>query len=306
MLSPQRREAVQLDVYTPPMLRVGPLTIAAIWSAAGLLLGWAYLAERWRRLLALAVSLLGLVFLIVAINSEGLHEAPGMTEVLGRPYLLPATTASASLPFYVLTAACLVLGLTGLALGERAVLALRRRCVWSAIGLASALALLRFGLERAAAPQALARLVGVNWLAPVVGVLLYLNLPAGAPGRARAFARELALYALGSRAAIVALYVLATSQGLGTHYDVAAVDHLSFPRLTLQLERGSSSQFALVVLVPQLLWALYTLVAGTLGALLAHCALALHARPRPRARSGPPAPEPLDDAGLQAPPGVGA
>ncbi len=261
-------------------LRASLPTIVAIWGVTGLLLGWAYLSDRWRRLVSLGTSLLGLVFLIAAINTEGLHEAPTVTEVLGQPYLLPVTTASASLPFYLMTAACLMLGLTGLALGERAVETLRQRCVWSAIGLAAALALLRFGLERAATPLPLVRLVGVNWLAPVVGVLLFLNLEHGARGQLRTFVRGLAGYTLGSRAAVLALYVVCTTQGLGTHYDVSPLPHLHLALLdhTLYFERGSLEQFATVVLMPQTLWALYTLVAGSLAALLTRALLALGIR----------------------------
>lgn len=262
-------------VYTARMqwLRLDLLAVGGVWAVAGLILGWAYLSDAWRRALSLLASLAGLVFLIVAVNTEGLREAPTVTEfLLGTPYVLTQTSASASLPYYLLTAVCLLLGLTGLALGERAAETLRRRYLATAVSVALAVALLRFGFEKAAAPPGLSWLFGVNWLAPVTGVFLFFNLR-GVPQTWRRLAQALLAYALATRSLVVALYVTASWLRLGTHYDIVPVTRIRplFATRAFEFTPGSAEQFLSLVLLPQLtLWVLYTLVAGLLGALVAH------------------------------------
>ena len=289
-------------VYTPAMqLRVGLLTMSAIWCVAAALLGWPYLSDAWRRRLSLGASVLGVAFLLVAARTEGLRAVPTVGDyLLGQPYVLPYMTASASLPWYLLTIACLALGLTGLASGERVAETLRRRYLLSAVGLAAAVALMRFGLEKAAAPPWLARAFGVTWLAPVTGVFLLLNLAPG-PRRLRRLLRELLLYALASRAVVLAVYVLASALRLGTHYDITPLQHvrLAYVERRFEVAAGSLGQLAALVLLPQALWIVYTLVAGTSAALLA---LGLRALVTPvaalPARAERPAPQ---DDGVQRP-----
>ena len=51
-------------------------SVLAIWLVAGTALAWGWLPGRWRRLVAILTSAAGLGFLLVAVNSEGLREAP--------------------------------------------------------------------------------------------------------------------------------------------------------------------------------------------------------------------------------------
>lgn len=275
-------------MYTAWMIwpHVDLLPIAGVWGMAALLLSWPYLGEARRRGLALLASVGGLVFLLVAVNTEGSREAATLSDFLfGPTRVLSQTSASASLPYYLLTGTCLFLGLAGLAMSERTVEALRQRPLFLAVGLASAVALLRFGFEKAAAPPALSRLFGVNWLAPVAGGFLYLSVR-GTPHRWRRVTRLLAAYALASRGVVVALYVVASQLRLGSHYDIVPVDRVRVPVGTraIELVPGSAQQFLVAVLVPQFsFWVAYTVAFGLLGALAAALAGRLRAQtPRPR------------------------
>ena len=62
-----------------------------------------------------ASSAVGLIMLMLALNTEGQREAPTTAEFLlsGR-YVTGHVSASASLPYYVITAVCLLLGTAGL------------------------------------------------------------------------------------------------------------------------------------------------------------------------------------------------
>ncbi len=272
-------------VYSLPVLDfiTRAAAVALAWGAAGLLLGWPYLPDRWRRALALAASLLGLGFLLVALNTEGVREASSVSGfLLGAAFVHTRVSASASVPWYLLTAVCLLLGVAGLALGERAAESLRRRFFWSAVGLTCAVALLRFAFEKAAAPMALARLFGVVWLAPVVGAFLLRNLEPDDP-RASRLTRALLAYALLTRGFVVGLYAVVSALRLGTHFDITPVTRARLPGSAgvIEFASGSALQFATFVLVPQMtLWVGYTLLAGWCGALLAGRAH-FHAARRP-------------------------
>src|SRR5262245_30154302 len=125
------------------------LTLVALWAVAGARLWWGYLPPLLRRGLALLASAAGLVFLGLAFNSAGLRETTTSTDVLiASTYMTGKTYASASLPYYVMTALCLLLGTVGLTLPESAVFALRRHWLASAIGLSVALPVVRLLLER--------------------------------------------------------------------------------------------------------------------------------------------------------------
>lgn len=96
-----------------------PLTAALAWSLAALLHWWPRLDASWRARLSVATSAAGIGFLVAAVEAEGLRESALTSMVLMGPATLTATaSASASLYYYVLTAACLLLGFAGLALGE--------------------------------------------------------------------------------------------------------------------------------------------------------------------------------------------
>jgi hypothetical protein len=286
------------------------LTTTAIWGVSALLLAWPYLRDAWRRALAVGAGLAGLAFLVLATRSEGLREAPAVGDfLLGEPYVLAHTTASASLPWYVLTVACLLLALVGLAAGERAAEVLRRRALLSVVSLATAVALLRFALEKAAAPLALSRLFGVTWLAPVAGVFLLLDLAPGPRLWAR-FLHRLLAYALLTRAVVLALYTLASTLRLDSHYDITPLDrvHVALLERSFSFHSGSFGQFAALVLLPQALWIAYTLVAGSCAALLARALGApwgdASSAARPRTESAPdddaPLARPSSEAELEA------
>jgi hypothetical protein len=246
--------------------------VLAVWVAGAVLLSWPRLSGPWRRALALATSGAGLVFLMLALNTQGLRESTSTAVFLvGRPYVTEQVSASASLPYYVATALCLLLGTAGLALSEDAVRIMRERWLTSAIALSLAVTGTRFWLEKVAAPPAWCYAVGITWLAPVVGAVFAFNLRREGRPRA-ALASALLLYGVSVRAAVAALMVAASMLRLGSHYDVSALASVQNP-LTGRIYHfvpGSFSQVWSVGVVPQLaVWPLFTVLAGVLGAGLA-------------------------------------
>jgi len=150
--------------------------------------------------------------------------------------------------------------------------------------------LVRFAMEKVAAPAALAQLFGVIWLAPVVGVYFFVALRSEGRGWG-ALVAALAVYGLATRAFVVALYVVATALHLGTHHDLSTVWAVSAPwGNAYHFVPGSLSQMFLLVLVPQLLiWPAFTVATGALGAVVAHW---IHEGRRPPSSS--PAPPRVD------------
>jgi hypothetical protein len=247
-------------------------TVLAVWAAAAALLYWPRLSGPWRRTLALATSGAGLVFLVLALSSQGLRESASTAVFLmGRPYVTEQVSATASLPYYVATALCLLLGTAGLALSEDAVRVVRERWLASAIVLSLAVTATRFWLEKVAAPPSWCYAVGVTWLAPVVGAYFALNLRREGKGKA-ALLTVLLLYGLAVRGAVAALMVAASTLRLGSHYDVSALVRVQNPlngRL-YDFAPGSFNQVWNVGVIPQLaVWPVYTVLAGLLGAALA-------------------------------------
>jgi len=243
--------------------------VLAVWAAAAMLLAWPRLSGPWRRTLALATSGAGLVFLIVALNTQGLRESASTAVFLmGRPYVTGQVSASASLPYYVLTALCLLLGTAGLALSEAAVRALRERWLAAAIGLSLAITATRFWLEKVAAPPLWCFAAGVTLLPPVVGVFFAFNLRREGKPRT-ALVSALLLYGFAVRAAVAALMVTASMLRLGSHYDVSAMAAVQNP-FTGHLYRfvpGSFGQVWTIGVIPQLaVWPVFTVLAGVLGA----------------------------------------
>ena len=245
----------------------------AAWTAGAVLLCWPRMSGPWRRTLALATSAAGLVFLILALNTQGLRESASTAVFLvGRPYVTEHVSASASLPYYVATALCLLLGTAGLALSEDVVRVLRDRWLATAIVLSLAVTATRFWLEKVAAPPALCWAVGVTWLAPVVGAFFAFNLRREGKGGLAALAWALLFYGLAVRAAVAALMVAASTQGLGSHYDVSALVRVRnpFTGSLYTFAPGSFNQVWTVGVIPQLaVWPVYTVLAGLLGAALA-------------------------------------
>ncbi|HEX9188204.1 MAG TPA: hypothetical protein VGB87_14085 [Vicinamibacteria bacterium] len=252
-----------------------PLSAALAWGLALLMHWWPRLDAPWRRRLSVATSAAGLGFLVAAVQAEGLRESALTSVVLvGSATLTATTSASASLYYYVLTAVCLLLGFAGLALGEPLSRWLAPRVLLNSTLVAWLVTLVRFLLEKSAAPAFLVDAMGVTWLAPVAGA--YFASDRGRRLDPRGLARLLARYAFLVRGAVAAVGVASTRLGLGTHYDVSPVTSVpvAFTGVSVSLAPASASQLFWLTLVPQLvLWPVYTVVAGLAGAALARLVL---------------------------------
>jgi hypothetical protein len=249
---------------------VGNLSsLVGVWLVAGMFLAWGHLPARWRSGVALLCSLSGLAFLVVAMGTEGQRASWTVRSVLFDPHVVAEpTAASASLPYYVLTAACLLLGTTGLALTDRAARALTEHWMATAIGLSLLVTVVRFALEKAAAPRAWTDAIGVTWLVPLVAVFFVLNMRAHGLRFGR-LAGSLLVYAFAVRGAVALLMLVATSLRLGSHYDISPLELVRDP-LTLQVHEfvpGSLSQLISLAVVPQLVvWPILTLAIGLASA----------------------------------------
>jgi hypothetical protein len=257
----------------------------------------------WRRRIALAWGLAGLVSLVIALNTEGSRASPTVAVFLmGAHYVTATAQASASLPFYLLSGVFLLLGFAGLAVGDEIAAGLARHPVAGATFLGIAITALRFALEKTAAPPFLTQLVGVTWLAPVVGAFFYW----GARPEGRAFGsitRQLAVYAISVRSAILLLMLVATKVRLGSHYDVSPLTLVENPLTghTHPFTPGSLDQFVSLALVPQLaVWPLYTVAAGLVGAGLALVLDASWQDSKPRAAPMPIATTQGEDEAISA------
>jgi hypothetical protein len=243
------------------------LTAALVWAVASTLVAWAGLSGRSRRSLALVTSASGLVFLLLALSTEGLRETQSTAVLLlGTPYVTSLASASASLPYYVLTGLCLLLGTLGLAVSDSVAIAAHRRPMATAISVSLLILLIRFLLEKAAAPAAWTRLFGVTWLAPVIGGYFWLRLRAEGREPSALFA-QLALYALAVRSAVALLYLTASGLRLGSHYDLSSVVAVQAPWGSVyHFSPGSFAQVLNLVMLPQLVaWPVYTVLTGLIG-----------------------------------------
>jgi hypothetical protein len=249
-----------------------PVTIALAWALAVLMHWWPRLDAAWRIRVSVATSAAGIGFLVAAVQAEGLRETALTSVVLVGPATLTATaSASASLYYYVLTAACLLLGFTGLALGEPLSRWLAPRCLVTSVAVAWMVTLVRFLLEKSAAPGLLVQALGVTWLAPVAGAYLATGLPSGQAGW-RPLLRVLLAYAFLVRGFVAVLGLFATQLGLGSHYDVSAVTSvpLALTGAVYHFAPGAWPQALWLTLVPQLLvWPVFTVAAGWMGARIA-------------------------------------
>jgi hypothetical protein len=253
-------------------VRTLPLTIALAWALAVLMHWWPRLPGRWRRRVSVATSAAGIAFLVAAVRAEGLRESALTSVVLVGPATLTATaSASASLCYYVLTAACLLLGFTGLAFGERLSHWLAARWVASSVAVAWLVTVVRFLLEKSAAPALLVQVLGVTWLAPVAGAYFATAHPPAGPAP-RALVRPLLGYAFLVRGFVAVVGIVATRLGLGSHYDVSGVTSVlvSLTGEAYRFVPGSWGQALWLTLVPQLVvWPAFTVLAGMLGAAVA-------------------------------------
>jgi hypothetical protein len=259
-----------------------PISLALAALLGLLMHWWPRLPGHWRRRLSVLTNVAGLAFLVAAVRAEGLREtATTSVVILGPAYHTATASASASLYYYVLTAACLLLGFAGLAFGETLSATLSRHYVASAVLVGWLLTVVRFLLEKSAAPPELAQSVGVTLVAPIAGAWLATCLRDEAGGW-RDLLRRLAAYAFLVRGFVALLGIAATRLGWGTHYDVSNLTSV-VPAATSQpwtFEPGSLHQVFWLVLVPQMLaWPLYTIAAGLAGGALAW---RLPGRPGPR------------------------
>ncbi len=283
--------------------------LAGVSSIAGAILWWGALPGSWRRNLALAMSGLGLVLLIAGFRSEGQRESPSTAVFLvGQAYVTEQTSASASLPYYLLTGVCLLLGTLALAVGEDGAEQLGRHWFATATGLSLFVTALRFCLEKVAAPAEWTYAVGIAWLAPLVGAQFYINLREEGRGLG-ALVRWLLAYALAVRVAVALLMVLASTQALGSHYDVSMLVHVRnpFTQATYDFVPGSFDQMVKLAVVPQLLfWPFSTLLGGLCGAAVAALVLGVW---RSMKASGPrraPLRPPVELSGTHKPTQSGA
>jgi hypothetical protein len=271
-----------------------PLTIVLASCLAVLMHWWPRLAAPRRMRLSVATSVAGLGFLVAALQAEGLREAALVSDVLvGQATRTAIASASASLYYYVLTAVCLVLGFAGLVFGEPLARWLAPRALVNCVAIAWLLTLVRFLLEKSAAPPVLVQAVGVTWLAPVAGAYLATALPGARPA-ASTFVRTLVAYAFLVRGFVAAAAVAATRLGLGTHYDVSAATSVPVALTggSFSFVPGSVGQVLWLVLLPQLVvWPAFTVAAGLLGASLARFLPApARSAPRPAPAPGPGGP----------------
>lgn len=248
------------------------MIFAGVSAVAAALLWWGRLPGPGRRALAVLTSGLGVLFLVGALRAEGHREAATMAVVvLGPAYVTEQASASASLPYYVMTGVCLLLGTAGLAVSDATARRLGRRWMATAIVLGLLVTATRFALDKAAAPPSWTRPIGITWLPPIVGAFFVLN--AKKEGRGlRHVAWLLLAYGLVVRGAVALLSVLATTLRLGSHYDVSNLVYIKNPMTGHwhEFAPGSFEQLFFLTLLPQLLfWPVYTVVTGMIGAVLA-------------------------------------
>jgi hypothetical protein len=245
-------------------------TSGAAAAVAFVVLFWGRLPFRWRRVLAMLTSAAGVAFLVLALNTEGLRESPSMGSFLiGTPYVSGTVSASASLPYYVVTGVLLALGFLGLAAGDDVVSTVSRRYFLNAVVLSWAVTVLRAVLEKAAAPASWAWLVGVIWLAPVIGAYFAVNLRAEGRGF-KDLVLQLLGYAFAVRGAVALVMIVTSTFHLGTHYDVSGLSQVDFLGWTYAFEPASVRGMLVITVVSQFLfWPIYTVFSGILGAAIA-------------------------------------
>jgi len=253
-----------------------------IWAAAAVLLWWGRLAGESRRRIALASSAVGLIMLMLALNTEGQREAPTTTEFLlsGR-YVTGHVSASASLPYYVITGVCLLLGTAGLVVPDHQARRLDRHWLAAAVLLSCAVTALRFALEKVAAPTSWTHAIGVTWLGPVVGAYFLMHLRERGQGLG-ALAVSLLAYAALVRCAVTLVMVVATTYRLGSHYDLSGFTRVRVPitGAIYHFAPGSWEQLAFLGAVPQLtFYVAHTVVTGLIGAGLFAVATAVRGQP---------------------------
>jgi hypothetical protein len=247
------------------------LVAVAVSAIALVLLSWSRMTGPRRRMIALVCSGIGLVTLVLALQTEGRRQAPTtMRFLLGEGFVSGYASASASLPFYVATGVCLLLGTLALALPDETARRLDRHWLGSAVALGVGVTVLRFLLERVAAPPTWTYPVGITWLGPPVGAFFLWRLREEGRGLRRLLP-SLLLFAVCVRATVAALMAVATVGQLGTHYDLSRIltVRLPFSQQSVTFLPGSWQQVLALGAAPQLtFWVVFTVVTGLVGAAL--------------------------------------
>jgi hypothetical protein len=254
------------------------LVAVAVSAAALVLLSWPRMSGPRRRMVALVCSGVGLVLLVLALQTEGQREAPTTTRfLLGEGFVSGQASASASLPFYVATGVCLLLGTVGLALPDESTRRLDKHWLGAAVALALSVTAVRFLLERVAAPPNWTYPVGISWLGPPVGAFFLWRLREERRGL-RALLASLLLFGLLARGAVAALMAVATLGRLGTHYDLSRLVRVRMPfsAEAVPFLPGSWEQVVFLAIAPQLtFWVVFTVLTGLAGAALFSAASSL-------------------------------
>jgi hypothetical protein len=246
-------------------------TLITAWSLGVLLHWWPRLPAASRRRLGVVTNVIGLAFLIAALRAEGPRESTITSAVLlGTSYRTAIESAQASYSYYVLTAACLLLGFAALGFGDLLARWLRAHPLLSCTAVAWLITLVRFLLEKSAAPTILTQAIGVTWMIPIAGAYLALTLPPDRTGW-RPLARRLVAYAFLVRGLIAFTSVVATRHALGTHYDVSSLTVLDLgSKGVFTFAPAGWLQLAWLTLLPQLAaWPVVTVLIGLLAGIAA-------------------------------------
>lgn len=120
---------------------------------------------------------------------------------------------------------------------------------------------LRVGLEKLGVPLAAAMFFGIIWLA--IPVAVYFGVAAAHARSQRKFWTWLFAYAIGTRAFVITIMLVATYFQLGTHFDVSSVTAFTVFGETHTVSAGSWAQYRDLIFLPQsFLWTSATLLAG--------------------------------------------
>jgi hypothetical protein len=169
----------------------------------------------------------------------------------------------------VVTGVLLALGFLGLAAGDEIVNAFSRRFFLNAVVLSWGVTALRAVLEKAAAPEPWARLVGVTWLPPVIGAYFAVCLNDEGKGF-KELVRYLLAYAFAVRGVVALVMLVASGFHLGTHYDLSRVPEVGFLGWSYHFGEERIRGIVILTAASQLVfWPLHTVLTGILGAWIA-------------------------------------